>query len=87
MLRSKVDSWENYSNYSFHATNFKLELWKSENIKNNRVTQNFKNHGLFIYLSLRKFCVLNLSQNCCVMLTPLKGGLLMDGSMGYINLL
>ena len=42
---------------------------------------------MIIYLSLRKFYVINLSQNCCFMLTPLKGGLLMDGFIGSTNLL
>ena len=70
-----------------HATNFKLELWKSENMKNNRAAAYFKNHNIFIYLSLRKFYVLNLSQNCYFTLTPLKGGLLMNGFIGSINLL
>ena len=82
MLRSKVDSGR-----IIHTTNFKLELWKSEDIKNNRVTEYFKNHDMFIYLSLRKLYVLNLSQTCCFMPTPLKGGLLMDDFLGSINLL
>ena len=44
-----------------HATSFKLELWKSEHIKNNRVIEYFKNYDICIYLSLRKLCVLNVS--------------------------